>query len=481
MKKKSQIFVLVLILLISTTTKAQKFSSIQQKKLEEQAELFVQSYSELLGFISDKNINATAKIEAAHNWHNKKDVLLFNNISPDNSNVFIRVEDYVEILAKDYPAGAVISANLIKTEPIKPGLSVKAGTRLHVAIPVQISITGIYRGEKIIKSKKNLYLLYGFNKAGSTGLSDFKFKKLVVENNLFPLLDYQYFMSEVVFGGNLSSLNSNSDWLYNASSTSPSFQFGASVHKSFNKYFGVNAGFLFKQYTYHFDWNANSGYVLISNQGNTILLPNPPDENSTNALVIKDRDDDDAIPFFSSQGIVDERKINVIDLPISAEFKYDHPGKYAIYFQLGMLLSYKTSTKVSAQGAFTSQGYYPDYDFVLHDLEDYGYVTKEINNNYKIKNKSFTFSPFVSTGARFHIHPKIGVGLQLFATLPDQDFFFEYESNSSIHSFAPEYSIKRLVTEQFNGESASGDKPWVEKADLLALNFGFNVGVFYKF
>ncbi|MDF1547047.1 MAG: hypothetical protein P1P88_04450 [Bacteroidales bacterium] len=474
---------LIFIICISVLAFAQKFSEQQEKILNEEALKIAKSYSDLFQSIANMEISDEEKVSMVKSWYNNRNVSLFNNIKTEDSRVFIPVDEYIRIIREDYPAGIIIKTELIDTTNIKPGLLKKAGAKLHIAVPIKISITGIYKGNRIIKNKHNIYLLYSFAKQGKTGLGNFKFEKLLLQNDLFPLEDYLYYNLGLLVGGNISMLSADNEIFTIKSPSEPAPQFGISFYKSFSKFFGISTGLVYKQFRYQLTWSDGRN-VLISSSGDYKIDENQPQSGADlSNYLFKDKDNDDMVPFISTSGINDLRKINLLEVPVALEIKKDKPGSFSLYLLLGLQFTYKLSSKIAANGSYTLQGYYPDYNFTLHDLPDYGYITTDLDSSYSVKNKSFGISPYLATGIKIHVSKNIGLNLQLFATMPQKDLWFEYKNNTGMHSFAPEYAVEDILKNQLHLENPpAANQSWIGEIETNAtFNFGIDFGIFYKF
>ena len=301
--------------------------------------------------------------------------------------------------------------------------------------------------------------------------------------NLFPLVDYSYKSVEFFIGANLNQLSGDFGAYNIDPNNNISKQIGFSINQSLSKFFGFNFGLVFKQTPFSFDWNNTENNVYF-NLDATELSENSPIQ-MVNSNLYADLDNDNMLPFVSSSGLNDSRIIKTLLIPLNIEFKYDNPESFTFYFFGGVQLIYKLSSEISANGEFVTQAYYPDFDFTLHDLPDYGYTTEVIEASYTVKSSMFSFSPYGGTGIRMFVSEKIGFDIKFLTVLPlNNDFLLEYENSSEMYKFSPEYTVNQFLSEQLKiSTDMDNTNPWIEnRLDSFEYSsFGVNLGLFYKF
>jgi len=497
-------FLVVIIVLTSGVSIAQKFSKTHWQVLKNQAAEIALSYNNLLQTISDLETSDFKKIELTKEWFGYKNVMLDNIIAPDDSSKLYSITKYIDVIRKSYPSGIILKAELNENEEIKPGKIEKQKKRLFFYIPIKVNIIGIYKGKKIIKNTYNISLLYSFSKKGKKRLNKFELEDIRSDKNLLPLVNYTYHSLELQFGFDIASEIAFFDEYRVLLIRNEIPRFGVSYYKSFNKFLGLNLGFFMNQASLSYELKTEHNFYYT--QHGLVTTPELPIEYINRAIsydieydeqdnphrifnydneLYQDKDGDYMLPYVTLNGLKDERIIKFFTLPINLEIKYERPTGFTFYILAGIQILYKYQTNIKASGAYSVQAYYPEYDFNLYNLPDYGYTSDTLDNSYDFKNKKMSHAFDIGIGIKFNIYKKIGVNLQFMANMFDDRNFYSVNPGQLEHKFSPQYTAQQFLNEELKvSPRAYNTSLWHSnyKPDNVTFSdYTFNVGIFYKF
>jgi len=120
-----------------------------------------------------------------------------------------------------------------------------------------------------------------------------------------------------------------------------------------------------------------------------------------NVLLAVDKDDDTYFEIVEGKNISEDWDLITLDIP--AHINYDHWfGKVGIYLSAGVTGSYFLKNSYNSSGTFTYKGYYPQYNIVLSDIEEYQFIS-EVNKTTTgdLNLLPYYFSMDLSTGFSF--------------------------------------------------------------------------------
>ena len=107
-----------------------------------------------------------------------------------------------------------------------------------------------------------------------------------------------------------------------------------------------------------------------------------------------DVDGDKCTVYLKCQNVKETVSLTYLDIPVYFEIGKLSRVKPSAYLQLGLKASVLIAKKFEGQGAYTSTGYYPKTEVMLHDVSVLGYYTNELCYN----EPAYKLSPFVLWG-----------------------------------------------------------------------------------
>jgi len=467
-----------------TTIIAQKISEKQKQFLFSKGAQLANSYHQVLQKITDKKVASFEKSLLIKNLFGSWDFPIYNLVAIDNKNKYISISEFLEAIEKDYPAGIIFNVELGDINNIIIGHYKEDEYRIHASIPIVLKVLGIYKGKRIVRKEQQLFMVYSFLKKGNRTLTSFKLVEIAPMKDLLALEDYSYNGLEIYYGQSKNKLKSVLENPYEIKHSNTNYtQFGIGYYKSLGKLLAVKLGIFYKTSSIALNWKNLDNKVFFTQNGTEVSKLHPKDYDVSNDNLFKDIDGDVMLPYVTSNGVKDSREQRLFHIPISLELKYDKIGRFIPYLYGGISIWYKYSTKVNVYGDFETQGYYPQYDFILHDLPDYGYMTNEIDSSFTISNNKFSIAPHFGLGTRFNLTKNIAINLQLFWTIIlDNKLFFEYKSKNTLYKLSPEYTIEQFITNDVISTSAPNiSSSWLDIPVSSHSDFGINFGIFYKF
>jgi hypothetical protein len=106
-----------------------------------------------------------------------------------------------------------------------------------------------------------------------------------------------------------------------------------------------------------------------------------------------DQDNDQYFHNVQGENIVEDVRLRFIDIPVRYRYERQFANGWAYYLHPGLQLSYNLETLYSGSGIFSYSGYYPQYDLVLENLEEYNFVSDEVASASRGQELSqYTFS-----------------------------------------------------------------------------------------
>jgi hypothetical protein len=153
-------------------------------------------------------------------------------------------------------------------------------------------------------------------------------------------------------------------------------------------------------------FGLSTGFGIYS-FNNTISL-----ENYLNNYETRDSEDDTYDRRISGSGIIENQKISYFKIPLILNLRIPRKSLFGLYFGAGINLSVPLTKEYSSKGLFTFTGYYPEFNVILKDLPEYGFISDAgLSTIGEIELRSFIVDATVSAGFQFLIANKVQLSL----------------------------------------------------------------------
>ncbi len=163
------------------------------------------------------------------------------------------------------------------------------------------------------------------------------------------------FQNRFYIGANVSVFNSKITASSNLELNSKNYiTFSESVETGyyFSKNIGISAGFGMSTY------KTDLSLATYSNTFNAV-----------------DSESEEFQMSVSSSNVSENQKITYFDIPITVLLRFAINKKIGFYLNPGIKLSFISKADYNGNGIFSYEGYYPEYNVTLHNIDEYGYPT----------------------------------------------------------------------------------------------------------
>jgi len=392
--KISFIAVLIFLLRLTTFTQDVKFTPRENQRIKSEINTLLGKYEKYASFSKDGiNIDQTM-VNEFRGLFSSANINVYNNLDPEQPlEQNISVNDYIHKVESCYQGGLEIKLNWNIEQLSNPFNVLYTKNKYQLYLPVEIRLIGLYKGNRIHNTKESLYFVFKLKRT-KEGLSDFKIHAIQLIKPIFlgpkksniylsihgaPL--YTKIYSKEIFN----------DKNWNAKGEI-GFNFGLKLSYFFSDNFGINTGIGYSSYK-------------------TQYLLNDFDNYGINTLQSEDEDGDIYYKYFVDTDVEEYCTLNFLDIPLAIMLKSAKERKIVPYINFGLQISYLISSNFDVTGYSSFQGYYPYYHVVIYDLEEYGFTTRDIEENDNWNLNAFTISAFFSPGVSISLSRSVSIGI----------------------------------------------------------------------
>ncbi len=157
--------------------------------------------------------------------------------------------------------------------------------------------------------------------------------------------------------------------------------------------------------------------IGIYSSYNTINL-----ENYSNKFSTTDSENDFYERRISGSAITENLNMSCLKIPLMLNLRIPGRSIFGVYFGAGINLSVPLTKNYSSSGLFSFTGYYPEFNVLLTDLPEYGFVSNaSVLSTGEPELKSYFLEGVASAGFQFLIAGKIqlSAGLSYSMSLTD--------------------------------------------------------------
>ncbi len=393
-KKISFIVLLVFLLRQITYTQEVKFTPGENQNIKSEINTLLGKYEEYASFSKDGINIDPAMVNNFKGLFSSTNINVYNNLEPERPfEQNIAVNEYINKIESYYQGGLEVKLNWDVEQLSNPYSLLYAKNKYQLYLPVEIKLIGLYKGKRIHNTIESLYFVFNLKRTRE-GLSDFKIHAIQLikpvfqgpkKSNIYLSLHgaplYTKIYSKEIFN--------NENW---SAKGETGFSFGIKLSYFFSDYFGINTGIGYSNYR-------------------TQYLLKDFDNYGTNTLQDEDEDGDIYYKYFIDTDVKEYCTLNYLDIPLGIVIKPAKERRIVPFLNFGLQISYLLSSNFNASGHSSYQGYYPYYHVVLYDLEEYGFTTRDIEENDDWKLSTFTISAFFSPGVSVSLSRSISLGL----------------------------------------------------------------------
>lgn len=129
---------------------------------------------------------------------------------------------------------------------------------------------------------------------------------------------------------------------------------------------------------------------------------------------VTDVDGDNCHQYFAFSDLKEKIVQSYLAIPVMACFGQPSKNKITAYFKLGIVPTFGFSPVFEGEGSYTSNGYYENWDILIEDVEQLGYVTDgECYKDVDVEVEKFSLWGTTSLGVYLPLSPKAKMGSRL--------------------------------------------------------------------
>lgn len=366
--KTIKYFFLILLAFVGVhSAQSQQLTFEQEEMFRNKVKLLMDKYSEANQITSDfakLDMKLVEQLRTSFVISSKK--VIYNDLLPlkVEGSKYLTPTEYVQFAQRFYPEGIDVKVEVqditIKSKEQKKGGYYEAVVRARKII------RGFYGNARIHTFSDVLYFFVtGVMVEGNIdglGIS------MVAEGSKFAKVNANSRFGGMylgVSGGySYATVSSNelgqSDWYAQSPDISPKTILPAvELYFMFTKGFGLGTGIKFGNYT--------PTLVLESLNGmQSFTLPD-----------FADTDGDVYNPVYYIDGLEERRTIQTFDIPLLMKFRTGSKG-FSLYLDMGVVYTKYRKIYNSYSGTVTRKGFYPEYNVLLEQLEEYDYYDNKM-------------------------------------------------------------------------------------------------------
>lgn len=347
MKSKSLLAIIVVLLISSGFIRAQKDQvAIEEIKAIYKPQIIkvLEDYQVFNQFTSNgESIDTTFFSKFASLFANPNDVAIYNDLkfagisAPD----YLSPREYAKFVKANYQYGLdIVLVDLKNFEFVN--ISEQKGI-YSITVKVTKKLNALYRFEKIHKTSNPIYVTFNaLNVQG--GGSPLRINRISNEAG-YKSLAASSKMKGVYIGlksgiGNSTLVNSFSFW---SPTSQKNVLKGFELTIFFNQSFGIGTGISISTHSTNYLFDLGTNYQQPAQT---------------------DLDGDSYIPLISTNNLIEQDKIQSLDIPILLKFRTGN-ARTGLYIDLGIIYSKLSKGSYSLDGKLTRKGKYPAFNDVI--------------------------------------------------------------------------------------------------------------------
>lgn len=357
--KTKNIYLIISLLVLSSISIAQVAGDEKTKGIKELLEKY-QMYGQFTIDGNSTNTEYAQNFVALFETTSKMEV--YNDMAAKKGEPFSfgSAQEYMQYVIRNYPYGIDISLDFSQMKVIDK-FKLKGKEGYIVQIPKRI--TGLY----LIKSfhRFNGTVYFFINETVTDKGAQYKIARV-----LDPVTYQKYDGNQRITGLYAGFSGGYGQTMIMNNSVLSATEIYTDLEYQYNKALLFEVNYMF---TRGFGLGTGIGFSTYS----SAFMVNQFTSNSTD-ITLTDEDGDTYFPLLEVNNLVETDVINSVDIPVMLKFRTGK-GKTAFYIDMGVIYSMITA-EYSLQGTQTKSGYYPEYEVLLDDVEEYGFGTFSFNN-----------------------------------------------------------------------------------------------------
>jgi hypothetical protein len=407
--KRTKLFLSILILLPQFLT-AQNFLTKQSSLIEQKIDTLIKKYEYYAAFKTEYNGLSFLKQKYFSGLFVSDTVILYNDLSEDkDKTAYLSVYEYLTQLRKIFKTGLSVKVQLLSIDYYR------ISKKEYIAdVKLRKKIVGINADNKIYTFEKNLWIAVLFDKT----LKNFKIYSIDVKPS-----EPDIYIPKEDKGNALEFFVSPSSTRINHDLSAYTDDFSG------NSAFKIHFGLRYRQ-PITGGLNILLGVRHSSFSGNFVL------SNYSNEYPSVDADNEEYTRIVNSPQINETQNLSYLDFQFGLQYRVPDAEKVKFYFSASTLYSIVLKSEYTASGTFSYEGYYPQYNITLFDLENYNFPSnKALNYSDELKTTS-NISVLFGLGMEIKVSEDVNFNLGLNYQYGLKNIS-DYETNSYLISDTP--------------------------------------------
>lgn len=178
-------------------------------------------------------------------------------------------------------------------------------------------------------------------------------------------------------------------------------------------------------------------------------------DNYSSNYTTRDSEEDTYERRITGSGITENQKISYLNIPLLINLRIPGNSIFGLYFKAGINMSVPLTKEYSSNGIFTFTGYYPEFNVLLKDLPEYGFISDApLLANGEIVLRPFIIDAIGTAGFQFLIANKVqlSIGASYSRSLTD---ITEYNGQDSFQLTSGTEEINSMLGGSFRSISES--------------------------
>ncbi len=391
--KTIKYFLLILFAFVGAhSAQSQQLTFEQEEMFRNKIKLLMDKYSEANQITSDfakLDMKLVEQLRTSFVISSKK--VVYNDLLPPKveGSKYLTPTEYVQFAQRFYPEG--IDVRVEVQDITINSKEQKKGGYYEAVVRARKVIRGFYGNARIHTFSDVLYFFVTGvmveGKIDGLGIT------MVAESNKFAKVNATNRFGGMYVGlsGGYSyaTISSNelsqSNWSAISPDLAPKTILPAiELHYMFTKGFGLGTGIKFGNYT------------------PTLILDNLSGLQSFTLPDYADSDGDVYNPVYYIDGLEEQRTIQTFDIPFLMKFRTGSKG-FSLYFDMGVVYTKYRKVSNSYSGTVTRRGYYPQYNVLFSNIEEYDYYENKVFNTNDLYEVPIQYFPSHGLSGLFSI------------------------------------------------------------------------------
>ncbi|MCF6214389.1 MAG: hypothetical protein L3J45_10245 [Flavobacteriaceae bacterium] len=414
---------------------AQSFSTAKQEQINNEIIKLLKNYENLSTFKAENGFMNVNLQQQFFSLFYSDTSYIFNDIALSKPQEQYNVTDYLQLIRANYESALSVKLQNIQIE--YPYLRISK-TEYIANVSVHKKIAGFQKNNQIYSFDHKIWITVWFDKS----MQVFKIYRIGIipyEPEIYtPKEDKGYALQFIAAPSKTKIEHDLSQYSANLSSETGT---------------NVNFSLIYRQPIF-------SGLAILLGIGKSKYISEFKLNNYINEYESNDLDNEKYVRIVSSDEIIENEEISYIDFQLGIQYRF-LTNKVKPFFSISGIYSKPSKSKYIGSGTFNYQGYYPQYNLTLYNLEQYNFA----------ENKDISYWSELNVKSNFSINSELGIEIFLSESLNFILGIYYRKGLTNISNYEPSYILSDSPDNYTGIMNASANTT----TGSFGVSIGFNI------